>query len=79
MSPVKKKQDTTNWLTRMVRERKGKVEVDKSPVVPQPASPKEIPARRNSATEKTPKPNKNRTLLKYFSVSNKKNINTPEE
>ncbi|XP_038214997.1 protein lethal(2)denticleless [Zerene cesonia] len=73
MSPVKKKQDTTNWLTLMVRERKGKGEVDKTPIVQLPASPKEIPARRNSATEKTPKPNKNRTLLKYFSVSNRKN------
>lgn len=70
MSPGKKKQDTTNWLTLMLREKKGKItETDK--VFP-PLSPKEnIPVRRNSVTEKTPKANKARTLLKYFSVAPK--------
>ncbi|XP_047994832.1 protein lethal(2)denticleless [Leguminivora glycinivorella] len=75
MSPVKKKQDTTNWLTRIVREKKGKhgnPEVIEKDVVA-PLSPKEnIPVRRNSVTEKTPKTGKkSRTLLTYFSVANK--------
>ncbi|XP_041988281.1 protein lethal(2)denticleless [Aricia agestis] len=73
MSPVKKKQDTTDWLTLMAREKKGKTDPVEKINLPAPSSPKEIPARRNSATEKTPKlTSKSRTLLKYFSVSNKK-------
>ncbi|XP_059055533.1 protein lethal(2)denticleless [Achroia grisella] len=70
MSPVRKKRET-DWLTLMSREKKGKnVEVDKVSASA-PLSPMEnIPARRNSATEKTPK-SKSRTLLKYFSVATK--------
>lgn len=74
MSPVKKKDTPTDWLTLMVRERKGKCTelVDKCNLPP-PLSPKEnMPARRNSVTEKTPKSSKkSRTLLKYFSVAAK--------
>ncbi|VVD03299.1 unnamed protein product [Leptidea sinapis] len=74
MSPMKKKQDTTNWLTRIVREKKGKaVDPDKITNPSICVSPKEnLPPRRNSVTEKTPKSNKSRTLLQYFSVANKK-------
>ncbi|CAF4953094.1 unnamed protein product [Pieris macdunnoughi] len=74
MSPVKKKQDTTNWLTLMVRQKKGKVE-DKVQVTSAPLSPKDqnTPTRRNSATERLPKTNKHGTLLKYFSVSRREN------
>ncbi|XP_073949934.1 LOW QUALITY PROTEIN: protein lethal(2)denticleless-like [Choristoneura fumiferana] len=72
MSPIKKKQDTTNWLTLMVRERKGKSEVAEKSAAP--LSPKDnVPARRNSVTEKTPKSSKKpRTLLTYFNVSRDK-------
>ncbi|KAL0831664.1 hypothetical protein ABMA28_002436 [Loxostege sticticalis] len=73
MSPAKKKQDTTNWLTLMTREKKGKL-TDTDKAVAAPLSPKEnVPARRNSVTEKTPKSvgKKSRTLLKYFNVTNK--------
>ncbi|XP_072938772.1 protein lethal(2)denticleless [Epargyreus clarus] len=74
MSPVKKKQDTTDWLTLMVREKKGKTNdsVDKVNTVA-PLSPKEsAPMRRNSVSERTPKANnKSRTLLKYFTVATK--------
>ncbi|CAK1600515.1 unnamed protein product [Parnassius mnemosyne] len=72
MSPMKKKQDTTNWLTLIVREKKGKEVSDKaSPNVP--LSPKEnIPTRRNSNAEKTPKSSgRTKTLLKYFNVATK--------
>lgn len=70
MSPGKKKQETTDWLTLMLREKRVKInETDK---VNSPSSPKEnIPTRRNSVTEKTLKANKARTLLKYFSVTPK--------
>lgn len=72
MSPVKKKDTTTDWLTRMGREKKGKCpEVIEKPCVIAPLSPKEnIPQRRNSVSERTPKSGKkNRTLLKYFNVT----------
>lgn len=70
MSPVKQKQDTTNWLTLMVLQKKGRE--DKSQVSVVPISPREnAPMRRNSATERTHKTSKNGTLLKYFSVSKK--------
>lgn len=72
MSPVKKKDTTTDWLTRMVRERKGKtIEVADKINVTAPLSPKEnIPSRRNSVSDRTPKSSKkSRTLLKYFSVT----------
>lgn len=75
MSPVKKKNTSTDWLTRMVRERKGKYPdtLDKCNLPP-PLSPKEnFPSRRNSVSERTPKSGKKcRTLLKYFSVTAKK-------
>ncbi|CAK1540828.1 unnamed protein product [Leptosia nina] len=68
MSPAKKKRDSTNWLTLMVREKMGKVE-EKNVTSLAPVSPREnAPPRRNSATERMPKRNKNRTLLEYFSV-----------
>ncbi|CAH0581678.1 unnamed protein product [Chrysodeixis includens] len=72
MSPVKKKDSTTDWLTLMVREKKGKFpDVTEKLQLPAPLSPKEnIPTRRNSVTDKTPKSSKkNRTLLKYFTVA----------
>ncbi|KAF9418392.1 hypothetical protein HW555_004822 [Spodoptera exigua] len=72
MSPVKKKDTTTDWLTRLGREKKGKCpEVAEKPSVTAPLSPKEnIPQRRNSASERTPKSGKkSRTLLKYFNVT----------
>lgn len=77
MSPIKKKQDTTDWLTRMVREKKGKPETveNVSQVKSEaPLSPKaNMPARRNSTTEKTPKSAaKSKPLLKYFNVVAKK-------
>ncbi|CAG9579124.1 unnamed protein product [Danaus chrysippus] len=69
MSPGKKKADTTDWLTRIVRERRGKENNDKHAA---PTSPKEPPPRRNSLTDKTPRAQpKTRTLLKYFSVTRK--------
>lgn len=70
MSPVKKKQDTTNWLTLMVREKKGK-STDTDRVNPPPSPKDNVPTRRNSVTERTPKSNKTRTLFKYFSVATK--------
>lgn len=75
MSPVKKKQETTDWLTLMARGKKGKAaEVMEKSNSTAPLSPKECaPPRRNSTTEKTPKASKNtKTLLTYFSVANKK-------
>ncbi|KAM3963709.1 LOW QUALITY PROTEIN: WD40 domain-containing protein denticleless [Aphomia sociella] len=71
MSPMKKKQETTDWLTLMGREKRGKnTDVEKYQISA-PLSPKEnIPSRRNSSSEKTPK-SKSRTLLKYFSVTTK--------
>lgn len=73
MSPVKKKQDTTNWLTLMSR-KKGKVTDVAEKSIVAPLSPKEnMPARRNSVSERTPKSSKkSRTLLKYFTVTNTK-------
>lgn len=74
MSPVKKKDCTTDWLTRMVRERKGKgADVADKLNATAPLSPKEnIPTRRTSVSERTPKSNKkSRTLLKYFNVKEK--------
>ncbi|XP_047530051.1 protein lethal(2)denticleless [Vanessa atalanta] len=74
MSPVKKKPETTDWLTLMVRERRGKTsEPNERLNVAAPSSPKEnVPARRNSVTDRITKSNnKNRTLLKYFSVAKK--------
>nr|XP_026486473.1 protein lethal(2)denticleless [Vanessa tameamea] len=74
MSPVKKKPETTDWLTLMVRERRGKTsESNERLNVAAPSSPKEnVPARRNSVTDRITKSNnKNRTLLKYFSVAKK--------
>ncbi|XP_045768908.1 protein lethal(2)denticleless [Maniola jurtina] len=76
MSPVKIKQETTDWLTLMVREKKGKpVETVEKVIQVAPLSPKEnMPTRRNSLAEKTPKSvKKSLTLLKYFSVVEKKN------
>ncbi|XP_052739435.1 protein lethal(2)denticleless [Bicyclus anynana] len=76
MSPVKKKQETTDWLTLMVRERKGKpVETVERASQIAPLSPKEnFPTRRNSVTEKAPKAvTKSLTLHKYFNVVVKKN------
>ncbi|CAH0406758.1 unnamed protein product [Chilo suppressalis] len=75
MSPVKKKQDTTDWLTRIVREKKAKIS-DSGAVAANitPLSPKEsLPQRRNSVTDRIPKSGTKNcsTLLKYFSVSNK--------
>lgn len=75
MSPVKKKDTPTDWLTRMAREKKGKCTeiADKCNIQPlsAPLSPKDnYPLHRNSVTERTPKHNKkSRTLLKYFSVA----------
>ncbi|CAH2108714.1 unnamed protein product [Euphydryas editha] len=73
MSPIRKKQETTDWLTLIVREKKGKSTEgnDKTNVIL--SSPKEsVPTRRNSATDKTPKSSsKNRSILKYFSVAKK--------
>ncbi|XP_046962284.1 protein lethal(2)denticleless [Vanessa cardui] len=74
MSPVRKKPETTDWLTRMVRERRGRAaDAGERLPVAAPASPKEnVPARRNSVTDKiTKSSSKNRTLLKYFSVAKK--------
>lgn len=73
MSPVKKKQETTDWLTLMVREKKSKTTEGSDRTNVTLASPKEtVPSRRNSTTEKTPKSNgKNRSILKYFSVAKK--------
>ncbi|XP_060803897.1 protein lethal(2)denticleless [Amyelois transitella] len=73
MSPMKKKQETTDWLTRMSREKRGKQDGDKSNVTASPLSPREnIPPRRGSVSEKTPKSKKSTTLLKYFTVSKDK-------
>ncbi|XP_075974413.1 WD40 domain-containing protein denticleless [Anticarsia gemmatalis] len=72
MSPVKKKDTPTDWLTLMVRERKGKCnDIADKCNLPAPLSPKEnFPARRNSVSERTPKSSKkSRTLFKYFSVA----------
>ncbi|XP_053612871.1 protein lethal(2)denticleless [Plodia interpunctella] len=73
MSPVRKKQETTDWLTRMSREKRKDVEKSNVPA-PAPLSPREnLPQRRASVSEKTPKSNKkSRTLLKYFSVAKDK-------
>lgn len=69
MSPPKKRHGTTDWLT-AIRKKSKTSDGDKTAA---PSSPKETtPNRRNSTTEKTPKSNKkSRTLLKYFSVTNK--------
>lgn len=66
MSPPRKKQNSTDWLTRLARSRRA------DPAVPpRPPSPKEnLPPRRNSS-DKTPKSKKSRTLLKYFTVAGK--------
>lgn len=72
MSPVKKKNTSTDWLTLMLREKKGKCpEVIDKCVLTAPLSPKEnFPTRRNSVSEKTPRSNtRSRTLFKYFSVA----------
>lgn len=76
MSPVKKKQETTDWLTRMSREKRGKVELTEKLTLSAPLSPKEnVPARRNSVSEKTPKSTKkSKTLLKYFSIATKATV-----
>ncbi|KAJ8730478.1 hypothetical protein PYW08_001891 [Mythimna loreyi] len=78
MSPIKKKDCATDWLTRISRERRGKRDelADKFNVTA-PLSPKEnIPTRRTSVSERTPvsektpkSSKKSRTLLKYFNVT----------
>ncbi|XP_026751951.2 protein lethal(2)denticleless [Galleria mellonella] len=71
MSPVKKKQETTDWLTLMGREKRGKNSEPEKVNADSPLSPKENSlARRNTSLEKTPK-FKSKTLLKYFSVATK--------
>ncbi|PZC74250.1 hypothetical protein B5X24_HaOG208145 [Helicoverpa armigera] len=69
MSPVKKKDATTDWLTRIAREKRKCGDADRT--TPAPLSPKEnVPARRTSVSERTPKSNKkSRTLFKYFNVT----------
>ncbi|XP_030033483.2 protein lethal(2)denticleless [Manduca sexta] len=75
MSPAKKKLDTTDWLTLMGREKKGKVsDVVEKCNITAPPSPKESlpPPRRNSTSEKPTKPyKKSRTLLTYFKLTTK--------
>ncbi|XP_047018863.1 protein lethal(2)denticleless [Helicoverpa zea] len=70
MSPVKKKDATTDWLTRIAREKRKCGDADRL-TTPAPPSPKEnVPARRTSVSERTPKSNKkSRTLFKYFNVT----------
>lgn len=86
MSPVKKKPDRLNWLTQMGRHKKGKnSETGEKPMGESsiekfeednslaPSSPKEnVPIRRSSVSDRTPKSNKTtRTLFKYFNVTTK--------
>lgn len=68
MSPPRKKLATTDWLTKLCQSRR-----EPFVPVPMPLTPKEnLPPRRNSVTEKTPKSvRKSRTLLKYFTVARK--------
>ncbi|GBP48809.1 Protein lethal(2)denticleless [Eumeta japonica] len=75
MSPVKKKQETTNWLTRMTKEKKGKgMEYGEKATTPAPLSPREnLTVRRNSTSDRSVKPiTKTKPLLKYFTVTPKK-------